>query len=105
MTATTSAAIGAGTTSSLDEPLSGNGSAGRAASATVDRIAAGAHQMVDRVAAAADSAAQRLSVKSDDLAVAKERWMQSCGAYVKENPLMALGIAAAVGFLISRWMR
>jgi len=35
----------------------------------------------------------------------KERWAQTCNAYVKENPLVALGIAAAVGFLVSRLIR
>ena len=74
-------------------------------SATVDRIASSAHQAVDRMASAANSAAGNLNVKADELMAAKERWMATCQTYVKENPLVALGVAVAAGFLLSRWMR
>jgi ElaB/YqjD/DUF883 family membrane-anchored ribosome-binding protein len=74
-------------------------------SATVDRIASGAHQAVDRIAAAANSAAEQLSIGEGNLAAAKDRWMQACGAYVKENPLTSLGIAVGIGFLLSRLTR
>lgn len=74
-------------------------------SVAVDRIATGAHQAVDRIAAAATSAADRLSIKGDDLVAARDHWTQACSSYVKENPLTALGIAAAVGFVLSRWVR
>lgn len=73
--------------------------------AAVDRIATGAHQAVDRIANAASSAASQLNVKSEDLLAAKDRWMETCTTYVKEKPFVALGIAAAAGFLLSRWMR
>ena len=108
MTTITSSSIGPGSAaSSFDEPQSGNVSSERStsASATVDRIAAGAHQAVDRIAAVANSAADHLNVKGQDLRAAKDHWTQVCGTYVKDNPLMALGIAAAVGFLVSRWIR
>jgi ElaB/YqjD/DUF883 family membrane-anchored ribosome-binding protein len=108
MTSMTSSSIAPGSAaSSFDEPRSGNGSAERSSSAstTVDRIARGAHQAVDRIAAAANSAADHLNVKGEDLMAAKDRWTQVCGTYVKDNPLIALGIAAAVGFLVSRWLR
>ena len=74
-------------------------------SATVDRIASSAHQTVDRIASVANSAASQLNVKAEDLMAAKNRWAESCTAYVKENPFVALGIAVAAGFLLSRWMR
>jgi ElaB/YqjD/DUF883 family membrane-anchored ribosome-binding protein len=108
MTSTTSSSIGpASTISSFDEPRPGNGSAERStgASTTVDRIASGAHQAVDRIAAAANSAAEQLNVKGEDLMAAKDRWTHVCGSYVKDNPLTALGVAVAVGFLVSRWIR
>jgi ElaB/YqjD/DUF883 family membrane-anchored ribosome-binding protein len=109
MTSMTSSSIGPGsaTGSFDDDPRSGNSSTERptSASTTVDRIATGAHQAVDRIAAAANSAADQLNVKGEDLMAAKDRWAQVCGSYVKDNPLLALGIAAAVGFLVSRWMR
>jgi ElaB/YqjD/DUF883 family membrane-anchored ribosome-binding protein len=74
-------------------------------SATVDRIASSAHQTVDRIASVANSAASQLNVKADDLMAAKDRWAETCTTYVKENPFVALGIAVAAGFLLSRWMR
>jgi ElaB/YqjD/DUF883 family membrane-anchored ribosome-binding protein len=75
------------------------------ASATVDRIASSAHQTVDRIANAANSAASQLNLKAEDLMQAKDRWAEKATGYVKENPFIALGIAVAAGFLLSRWMR
>jgi len=108
MTTMTSSSIGPGSAaSSFDETRYGNASAERSTneSTAVDRIASRAHYAVDRIAAAANSAADHLNVKGEDLLAAKDRWAQVCSSYVKDNPLTALGIAAAVGFLISRWMR
>jgi len=108
MTTITSSSIAPGSiASSFDEPRSDNGGGERSTttSAAVDRFATGAHRAVDRIAAAANSAADQLNVKSEDLMAAKDRWTQVCSSYVKDNPLTALGIAAAVGFLVSRWMR
>ena len=105
MTTITSSSIGSDlTTSPFDQPLTG-GERPNNISATVDRIASGAHQAVDRVAAVANSAADHLNGKGEDLLAAKDRWAEACGSYVKENPLTALGIAVAVGFVISRWVR
>ena len=53
----------------------------------------------------ANSAASQLNVKTEDILAAKERWMQACSTYVKDNPFTALGIAVAAGFLLSRLMR
>jgi ElaB/YqjD/DUF883 family membrane-anchored ribosome-binding protein len=108
MTTITSGSIGPDSaTNSFDEPRSGSGSTERSTSTsgTVGRIASGAHDAVDRIAAAANSAADHLNVKGEDLMAAKDRWTEVCTTYVKDNPLTALGIAAAVGFLVSRWMR
>lgn len=68
----------------------------------VDRLAAGAHGAVDRLAEMADSTAARLSKQADQLNAARLRASANCGAYVRENPLTSLGIAAAVGFVLSR---
>jgi ElaB/YqjD/DUF883 family membrane-anchored ribosome-binding protein len=57
------------------------------------KIVSGAHDAVDQVASAAHGAAETLSEKSDELMAAQERL------------LMALGIAAAVGFVFSRLSR
>lgn len=97
----------AGTSTS---PISGNG-AGRAnplaesATATVDKIASGAHQAVDRIASAATTAASQFGVKGEEMLEAKDRMLDSTREYVRTNPMAALGIALAAGFVISRIIR
>jgi ElaB/YqjD/DUF883 family membrane-anchored ribosome-binding protein len=111
MTTITSGASGPDTISgSMDSAARYGNSENRAGSsgdtsAAVDRIAGGAHEAVDRIAAVATSAASQLNVRADDLMAAKERWMQTCSTYVKDNPFTALGIAVAAGFMLSRWVR
>ena len=73
-----------------------------AARPAVDRVASGAHQAVDSMAEAASKAADSLGIKTAQLKEAQERLMESCSAYVQENPLASLGIAVAAGFLLSR---
>lgn len=68
----------------------------------VDRIASSAHQAVDSVAEAAYSAAETLGEKGGNLKEMQARLMEDCNNYVRENPMAALGIAAATGFLLSR---
>ena len=92
-------------TAALDEARPVGRERAAAVSAAVDRIASGAHEAVDRVAAATTSAAERLSGKGDELLASKDQWLQACSGYVKENPLTSLGIAVAVGYLLSRLTR
>ena len=68
----------------------------------VDRIASGAHQAVDKIAIAAGQAAETLGVKGDQLKNAQVQAMEQCRGYVRDNPVTALGIAIAAGFLLSR---
>ena len=75
-----------------------------AARPMVDRIATGAHQAVDKIASAAGQAAQTLGVKGEQLNNAQMRAMEQCRGYVRENPVMSLGVAVAAGFLLSRLM-
>ena len=76
-----------------------------AARPVVDRIASGAHRAVDKIAGAAGQAAETLSVKGRQLKNAQVRGMEQCRGYVRENPVTALGIAVAAGFLLSRLLR
>src|SRR5262245_11278876 len=92
-------------TATLDEVRPSARERAAGVSTTVDRIASGAHEAVDRVAAAANSAAERLSSKGDDLLANRDQWLRACTGYVKENPLLALGIAVGVGYLLSRITR
>ena len=90
---------------------SGAGTSGRSsalsenAAATVDKIATGAHQAVDRIASAAASAATQFGEKGDEMLETKDRLVESAREYVRNNPMAALGIALAAGFVISRIMR
>lgn len=75
----------------------------RASSATgpaVDQVAAGAHQAADRLALAANQAAASLDTATERLKAKQARLMDSCGSYVREKPVTALGIAMAGGFML-----
>jgi ElaB/YqjD/DUF883 family membrane-anchored ribosome-binding protein len=68
----------------------------------VDRIASGAHQAVDKIASTAGQAAATLGVTGEQVKNAQIQAMEQCRGYVRDNPLMALGIAIAAGFVLSR---
>ncbi len=76
-----------------------------AARPMVDRLASGAHQAVDRIAAAAGQAAETLGVKGEQLKNAQVHALEQARSYVRENPVAALGIAIAAGFVLSRLLR
>ena len=76
-----------------------------AARPAVDRFASGAHQAVDKIASAASQAAETLGMKGAQLKNAQVRAMEQCRGYVRENPVTALGIAIAAGYLLSRLWR
>jgi len=72
------------------------------ADSAVDRMASGAHAAVDRTADAVAQAAETLGVKGGQLKDLQEQWLAKSSAYVRDNPLKALGIAVVGGFLLSR---
>jgi len=68
----------------------------------IDRVADNAHGAIDR----ASEMAERLGDKTDELWGMKDDYVESARDYVKHNPLVALGIALAAGYLfgkISSW--
>ena len=75
-----------------------------AARPAVDRLASGAHQAVDKLASAAGQAAETLSVRGEQLKNAQTQAMEQTRLYVRENPMTALGIAVAVGFVLSKFL-
>lgn len=75
-----------------------------AARPAVDRIASNAHQAVDTAKDIASHAAETLGVKAEHLKEAQTHLTQACSNYMRSNPLVSLGIAAGIGFLISRLM-
>jgi ElaB/YqjD/DUF883 family membrane-anchored ribosome-binding protein len=64
----------------------------------IDRLADGAHGAIDR----ASEMAERLGDKTDELWGMKDDYVGSARDYVKQNPLMALGIALAAGYLFGK---
>jgi ElaB/YqjD/DUF883 family membrane-anchored ribosome-binding protein len=79
--------------------------AAEAARPAVDRVASGAHNTVDKLAGAAVTTAETMRVRGEQLKDAQVRATESCRGYVRENPLVSVGIAAAVGFVLSRLIR
>ena len=76
--------------------------AASSAQPAVDRLAAGAHVVVDRASTSATSAAEGIDSRLDDLHSTGDRLADQCRGYIEENPLKAVGIALAAGFILSR---
>ena len=72
----------------------------RSAETNVDRLAQSAHEAVDKTASVASSYAERFSTKGEQLMQMQEDWMTTARDYVRDNPLQALGIALAAGYLL-----
>jgi len=68
----------------------------------IDRLADSAHGAIDRASQTASQVAERFGEKSDELLAMKDDYIESARDYVKENPLMALGIALAAGYLFGK---
>jgi len=77
----------------------------RMAKPAIDRVAAMAHHAVDTAAVAAAPTAEWLSHQRDVLTTRPKALMSDTCNYVSANPLKSVGIAAVVGFLLSRIMR
>ena len=92
------------TTVPATHPLSSEIST-RKAQPAIDRAAAMAHQAVDRAAGAAAPTADWLTERGKSLNAAQEKLVAGASNYVSTNPLKALGITLAAGFLLSRIMR
>ena len=72
----------------------------------VDRLAETAHGAIERATQTASQVAERFGEKSEELMAMKDDYVEAAREYVKENPIMALGIALAAGYLfgkISSW--
>jgi ElaB/YqjD/DUF883 family membrane-anchored ribosome-binding protein len=68
----------------------------------IDRLADSAHGAIDRASQTASQVAERFGDKSEELLAMKEDYVEAARDYVKENPLMALGIALAAGYLFGK---
>lgn len=79
--------------------------AARKAKPAIDRVAAMAHQAVDKAAGAAAPTADWLTERRESLNATQEKLVAGASSYVSANPLKAVGIALAAGFLLSRIIR
>jgi ElaB/YqjD/DUF883 family membrane-anchored ribosome-binding protein len=70
--------------------------------AITDKVSHSAHEAYDKIADATSQAAEALGEKGEQLKKAEQQLMEDCRAYVHDNPITSLGIAVAVGFLLSR---
>jgi ElaB/YqjD/DUF883 family membrane-anchored ribosome-binding protein len=75
------------------------------ATSTMNRASERVHEAVDRATTAASSSLEQLGIHTDEWLAMKDRAMENTRGYVRENPLMALGIALAVGILLARITR
>jgi ElaB/YqjD/DUF883 family membrane-anchored ribosome-binding protein len=71
----------------------------------IDRLAERAHVAVDRAASAAAPTATWLNSRASDLKANQEKLLDDARRTVSANPLTAVGIALAAGYLIARVMR
>lgn len=75
------------------------------ATSTLNRASERVHDTVDRVTSAASSSLEQLGIKSEEWLAMRDRAMEQTRGYVRENPMLALGIALAVGILLARITR
>jgi ElaB/YqjD/DUF883 family membrane-anchored ribosome-binding protein len=75
------------------------------AAPTIDRVAQAAHQTVDKVAEAAAPAADWVRQSADQLRQQQDALLDSCRTYVRDRPLVVLGVALAAGYLAGRLTR
>ena len=68
----------------------------------MDRLADSAHGAIDRASQTASQVAERFGEKSEELLAMKDDYVEAARDYVKDNPLMALGIALAAGYLFGK---
>ena len=78
------------------------GSNAGALSTGLNRISDTAQETLDRLTRAASIAADRLTDRSDELWALRGRAAETARSYAREHPLVTLGVAIAVGVLLSR---
>ena len=61
-----------------------------------------AQQTMDRVTQAASNAASRLSARGEELWAMRDQATETARTYMREHPLATIGIAVAVGLILSR---
>ncbi|HEX6319170.1 MAG TPA: hypothetical protein VFZ84_09855 [Burkholderiales bacterium] len=68
----------------------------------IDKLSESAHSAVDRATQAAAQVADRLGDKGEEWLAMKDDYVEQAREYVKQNPVMAIGIALAAGYLFGK---
>jgi ElaB/YqjD/DUF883 family membrane-anchored ribosome-binding protein len=95
----------AGAHAAVDSMAGAADNVARKAQPAITHAATVAHQAVDRMAGAAVPTAEWLAAKGESLNATQKKMVNETRSYVSANPLKSVGIAVAVGFLISRLSR
>lgn len=69
---------------------------------TKGKVSKSAHKAFDKVANAAHQATDAMGEEAEQLINTEQKLIRNCRGYVRDNPLMSLGIAAVAVFLLSR---
>jgi ElaB/YqjD/DUF883 family membrane-anchored ribosome-binding protein len=72
------------------------------ATESLGRLSESAQQTMNRVTDAASQAANRLSERGQELWEMRGEAVDTARSYVREHPIATIGIAIAIGLLISR---
>jgi ElaB/YqjD/DUF883 family membrane-anchored ribosome-binding protein len=64
-----------------------------------------AHEAMDEMTGRVQDMTQRLGEHGEEWMARSDEMMESMRGYVRERPMVSIGIAAAVGFLLSRMLR
>lgn len=68
----------------------------------MERLGESAAETMDRASQTVSELAERWSTKGEELLAMKDEYVESTREYVKQNPLVAVGIAVAAGFLLGK---
>ncbi|MEO8599426.1 MAG: DUF883 C-terminal domain-containing protein [bacterium] len=71
----------------------------------VDNISAGAHVGFDKAVDVVNKATETIQTKQVELKIAQAKMLENSRIYVQQNPLTSVGIAAAVGYVLSRLLQ
>ena len=71
----------------------------------VDQLATSAHQAVNSTASAMAGASSTVITKGTQLRDTQVRLTESCRASIRDQPLVAVGLAVAAGFLLGLLVR
>lgn len=81
---------------------SGIHAAAEAAHPAIDRLASGAHKAVNSADEAANQATDAIAKAGNKAGVKGEELYAASAVYMREHPMLTIGIAMATGYVLSR---